>query len=142
MDLQQPAPSPLSGETRFIYPRATAGKRFLNSLIDSVASYALLFGIGFCFGYAALYYAPVAKFIESAYFYVVVYGIFLGYFFVMELLLGRTLGKILTNTLVLTLDDLKPSWKQILGRTLCRLIPFEAFSFLGVNASGWHDTIP
>jgi uncharacterized RDD family membrane protein YckC len=29
-----------------------------------------------------------------------------------------------------------------LRRTLCRVIPFEQFSFLGSSTRGWHDSIP
>ena len=36
----------------------------------------------------------------------------------------------------------RPSTAQVLGRTLCRIIPFEAFSFLGTPPKGWHDVIP
>lgn len=33
----------------------------------------------------------------------------------------------------------KPSFSVIFKRTLCRLIPFDGFSFLG--SRGWHDSI-
>lgn len=39
-------------------------------------------------------------------------------------------------------DGGKPSLGQVLGRTACRLIPFEAFSFLGSSGVGMHDSIP
>lgn len=51
---------------------------------------------------------------------------------------GRTLGKLITNTKVLSIDGTKPSTTQILYRSLCRAVPFNAFSFLGYN--GWHDS--
>ncbi|CAN0592803.1 unnamed protein product, partial [Laminaria digitata] len=28
---------------------------------------------------------------------------------------------------------------RLLGRTAARFVPFEAFSFLGGDATGWHD---
>ena len=34
----------------------------------------------------------------------------------------------------------KPRFGQVIGRTLCRFVPFEAFSFFGER--GWHDKIP
>jgi len=39
------------------------------------------------------------------------------------------------------MDGNKPSFGLILGRSLSRIIPFDALSFLGANAIGWHDTI-
>lgn len=142
MELQQPAPSPPIGEPRFRYPRATAGKRLLNYLIDAVAFYAVFIGIVYGLAHLALSFQPADDFLESFYVDLLFYALMLGYYFVMELVLGRTLGKILTNTLVLNLDDGHPSWKQVLGRSLCRFIPFEAFTFLNSRTSGWHDTIP
>ena len=66
----------------------------------------------------------------------------LGYFVVMETLFQRTLAKFLTGTRVVTKTGEHPSFGQIVGRTLARCIPFEAFSFLGNgNPVGWHDSL-
>jgi uncharacterized RDD family membrane protein YckC len=35
----------------------------------------------------------------------------------------------------------KPSFGKIVGRNFARLIPFEACSFLGSSARGWHDSL-
>jgi len=66
-------------------------------------------------------------------------GIVLYYVF-FEWLFGRTPGKFITRTKVITKYGTKPNFAQIIGRTLTRLIPFEALSFLGAYYSGWHDT--
>jgi uncharacterized RDD family membrane protein YckC len=63
------------------------------------------------------------------------------YYMVFETITGRTLGKYITNTKVLTEDGQKPEADKILYRTLSRMIPFEAFSFLGDEGRGWHDSI-
>ena len=47
----------------------------------------------------------------------------------------------ITKTRVVTEDGQKPTAMNILGRTACRFIPFDAFSFLGSKAVGWHDSI-
>ena len=60
---------------------------------------------------------------------------------VFETITGRTLGKYITNTKVLTEDGQKPEADKILYRTLSRMIPFEAFSFLGDEGRGWHDSL-
>jgi uncharacterized RDD family membrane protein YckC len=38
-------------------------------------------------------------------------------------------------------DGSKPDFGTTLKRTLCRIIPFEQFSFLGSQSRGWHDSI-
>jgi len=62
------------------------------------------------------------------------------YYFVQESLWGVTLAKLITGTRVLTETGGTPSARQILGRSLARLVPFEPFSFLGGDPVGWHDT--
>lgn len=66
-------------------------------------------------------------------------GVHLLYYGLFEGLLYRTPGKMLTGTRVMTLDGDDPSAGQVLGRTLVRLVPFEAFSFFGGLNAGWHD---
>lgn len=39
-------------------------------------------------------------------------------------------------------DGTKPDFKAVALRTLCRFIPFEAFTYLGSsNPMGWHDKL-
>lgn len=66
---------------------------------------------------------------------------FVFYYFVMELVFGRTVGKIVTGTKVVRADGSRPSAGQIIGRTLSRIIPFEAFSFFSSPCVGWHDSL-
>lgn len=61
------------------------------------------------------------------------------YYLFLESLFGRTIGKIVTGSVVVDENGLKPSFKIIFIRTLCRLIPFEALSFLSKSARFWHD---
>ena len=63
------------------------------------------------------------------------------YFILMEHFFGKTVGKMMTNTRVVTHNGGKPSLGQIIGRSFARLIPFEAFSFLGETGIGWHDSL-
>ena len=60
------------------------------------------------------------------------YGFFEGLF-------GRSVAKFITGTTVVNENGEKPSFGTILKRTFCRLIPFDALSFLG--SRGWHDSI-
>ena len=59
----------------------------------------------------------------------------------MEFSLGKTVGKMLTKSTVVREDGGRITLGQAFGRSLCRLIPFDAFSFLGSTAVGWHDSI-
>lgn len=54
---------------------------------------------------------------------------------------GRSLGKLLTKTKIVTLDGAKPSFNNCLIRSLSRCIPFESFSFFGNVDKGWHDSL-
>jgi hypothetical protein len=61
------------------------------------------------------------------------------YYIICESVLGCSTAKYLTQTRVIDYDGNKPSVKKVIIRTLCRLIPFEGFSFLAND--GWHDKI-
>lgn len=63
------------------------------------------------------------------------------YYNVFEIFSARTLGKLITQTIVVDENGEKPNLEIILVRTLCRLIPFEILSFIGMPARGWHDSI-
>lgn len=52
------------------------------------------------------------------------------YYIFFEALYGRTPGKFITRTKVVNEDGGNASFLQITGRTLCRFIPFEPFTFL------------
>ncbi|WP_309938245.1 RDD family protein [Aureibacter tunicatorum] len=56
-----------------------------------------------------------------------------------EVLFAKTIGKAITKTTVVNEDGKKPSPKEVALRTLCRFVPFEAFSFLNDDAYGIHD---
>ena len=64
--------------------------------------------------------------------------VWLGYYLLMEGLYGRTLGKFITGTRVVTETGGRPPLRQIYKRTWLRAVPLEAFSFFGTRP-GWHD---
>jgi uncharacterized RDD family membrane protein YckC len=68
------------------------------------------------------------------------YLILLSYYFLMEWRLGKTIGKYVTRSVVVNKYGLPATPSEIGVRTICRIIPFEAFSFLG-EGRGWHDSI-
>ncbi len=122
---------------------ASKGQRLANHLVDIIVFYVLFFIIGFVSGSNALMggspYGTELSFaaIFSPYVY------FFAYYFICEAAWGKTVGKMVTNTMVVTEYGERPSAGQIAGRTLCRFIPFEPFSFLfRGDGTGWHDTLP
>jgi uncharacterized RDD family membrane protein YckC len=68
-----------------------------------------------------------------------VFIVFIFYYTFFEGVFGRTVGKIFTKTKVVSQDGSRAKFGQVFIRTLIRLIPFEAFSFLGKDPLGWHD---
>jgi uncharacterized RDD family membrane protein YckC len=73
--------------------------------------------------------------------YTFVSCISLFYYNFFEILLARTIGKLITQTMVVTINGERPGHEIILIRSICRLIPFNAISFLGITPRGWHDSI-
>ena len=67
---------------------------------------------------------------------VVLYYTVMEYFFK-----GKTLGKFITKTRAVTLENERLDFQTTFIRSLCRVIPFETFSFIGEESNGWHDSI-
>ncbi|NNF02039.1 MAG: RDD family protein [Bacteroidia bacterium] len=64
------------------------------------------------------------------------------FYTLMEFLLnGRTFGKYITGTKMLSTNGNKATFSQVFGRSWARIIPFEAFSFFGKPGKGWHDSM-
>lgn len=109
-------------------------KRFLNLIIDF---YLIYFGslIGATVLAASLH--DISALVAVLILIGPYLTIFFLYFFT-ELYYNKTLGKLITGTKVISIYDDKPSTKQILIRTFCRIIPFEPFSML-FGYTAWHD---
>jgi uncharacterized RDD family membrane protein YckC len=125
---------------------ASKGKRFANFIIDYIGQLI----IGGAIGIAMAIISEITGDYEYVAWidtmgtlgeYALGIVILIVYYMVFETVTGRTLGKYITNTKVLTEDGQKPEADKILYRTLSRMIPFEAFSFLGDEGRGWHDSI-
>jgi uncharacterized RDD family membrane protein YckC len=131
------------------YQLASKGKRFANYIIDIISFYifAILGGVVFALvspDTAASAFEEVGNPDTSSKLVEQLLGILilLGYYTIMEgAFNGKTVGKYLTKTRALREDGSSLGWDKALIRSLCRLIPFEGFSYLGSNLLGWHDTI-
>jgi uncharacterized RDD family membrane protein YckC len=63
------------------------------------------------------------------------------YYFILELTIGQTIGKIVTKTRVVNIDNNgKPNFTRILIRTISRLIPIDFLSYL-FSSNGIHDIL-
>jgi len=51
---------------------------------------------------------------------------------------GRSLGKLITGTMVVNENGGLPTSNDFLKRNFSRIVPFDALSFFGTN--GWHDS--
>jgi uncharacterized RDD family membrane protein YckC len=118
---------------------ASRGQRFVNFIIDWVVRAVLVA----CAQYG-LIDLQAREIIDPPGFLV---GLVPGYIAVLiyylstEGVFGRSLGKLVTRTRVVTVDGGTPTFLQILGRTVSRWVPFEAFSFFGgPPVVGWHDS--
>lgn len=122
---------------------ATQNARIANSVIDLTAILILWFFIISILARLELHQIPIAKETGDLFEYFalgILIATFIGYYVILESINQKTLGKIITKTKVVTNDGEKPSLARILMRTLCRLIPFEYFSYL-VTVNGLHDRL-
>lgn len=117
---------------------ASKGLRFANAMIDGI-----LVGVPLSFLTNFILYggivAPTAEFDFRP--TLINWVLVTTYFIVMENATGKSVGKMITGTRVIDHHGNKPTSNQIIGRSLARLIPFEAFSFLGEKGIGWHDSM-
>lgn len=112
-------------------------QRFVNLLIDLVGYFAFAIVIGTVLG---LVYPPFLESTSTLGDYAFGFIVITSYYAISEALFGRTLGKLVTRTWVVSeYDGGKPTFAQILGRSAARSVPFEPFSFFGSEPTGWHD---
>ena len=130
---------PLNTGQEFGHPiPAGKGVRFLNLILDYVAFFAFSLGVGFAIGLSGS-----RSLLDLLQEYSTLGGIILllGYYVITEGIFARSVGKLITGCKVVNEKGDRPSFLQVLGRTFGRLIPFEAFSFLGESGRGWHDSL-
>lgn len=116
---------------------ANKNTRFLNLLIDNVSLWILWILHVFLFEHWIKSITGEGSALNNIIYFMLFY---FSYNFIFEFVFGRTIGKLLTGTKVIDYNGGKPNFKTLLIRNLCRLIPFDAVSFLVANR-GWHDSI-
>jgi len=119
---------------------ASATKRFLNYVID----YAVVYGLFFLFGIILAFTNNQDKliYLENRFVDILcTYSAYALYTTILESISGKSLGKLITKTHVVTLHGVRPSFINLLGRNFARFIPFNPLSFLGSRPVGWHDRL-
>lgn len=118
------------------------GARAIHFFVDTFLYYVL----GFVLAIAGVW---IAYFIKGAETEVGIFSTLIGvmillgfflYYLGMEFFFQRTVGKFITGSKVIMADGSKPQFEDILRRTACRLIPFDAISFL-FRQEGFHDSL-
>jgi uncharacterized RDD family membrane protein YckC len=124
---------------------ASTSQRFLNWVIDVVIqilifviSFSVIANIAHSYGNKEL---PSYLLVNPIGQYTFVSIIRLIYYISLETLFAQSLGKMLTQTMVVDENGERPSHNVVLIRTLCRLIPFYEVSFFGMPCIGWHDRL-
>ncbi len=122
--------------------KASLGTRFVNNMIDLIilAIIHVVLAIFSNLLYAITYHNFFIFYNNGGFIWDVFLGVVVAfiYFYLWESYSdGKTPGKYLTGTRVISTDGNRPTKKQYLSRSLYRVIPFEALSFFG--SEGWHD---
>lgn len=122
--------------------KASKGLRLGNYLIDLAIFYGCIMGVFFVMGLISQDPEALIDDLDHVNPFLdriltlILYAI---YMFVIEILLkGRSIGKFLTGTKVVTTDGNQPTMGDLFTRNISRAVPFDQLSFLGNN--GWHDS--
>jgi uncharacterized RDD family membrane protein YckC len=122
---------------------ATSKTRVINYALDQLFIFIIMmiFGVGIIifFGINSEIYNFI--FVNNIASIIITLIITIFYYVIFEFAFGKSPAKFITHTKVLTVNGKKPDFTAIIIRTLCRFIPFEPFTFLESNTSGWHDTL-
>ncbi len=115
---------------------ASTGQRFANYLIDLIMFYIVIFVIS---GIGILFTGDVVGSGFEIVIQLVSWLGFFGYYIILEGATGKTIGKMVTGTMVVYANGDKPSYWSAFTRTLSRMVPFEAFTAFSSSGRMWHD---
>lgn len=122
---------------------ADSMKRTTNWILDTIFYFIFLFIVfSMALGIVINYYPPGFYYFQEmspAVYMLLATLIYVIYFTALETLSGKSIAKFITKTKVVTIDGAQPDFKAILIRSLCRLIPFEALTFIISESKGVHD---
>jgi uncharacterized RDD family membrane protein YckC len=122
---EYPSMPPGSGASRFASDLASPGERLTSGLLDVIAVLILGAFLTSTFGTTNRASGAVMTFNDTSVGmagFVVFQAVALGYFFITELYLGGSFGKLALGQRVLTVERTKPTPRQLAIRTVFRLI--------------------
>lgn len=118
---------------------ASSDRRLVNLVVDYMGLMLFTFLVGVIFGLLG-----GAEVFEKTNDTLLGLVMMFAYYASMEVIFGATPGKLVTGTRVVMEDGSRAGLGRIALRTLCRFIPFEAFTFLtrrGRAPVGLHDRL-
>jgi len=105
--------------------------RLLNFIIDSILFFIIVIVFSLLF----------KNIVEKEHLKIFMIFLYYFYYFIFEYFIGQTIGKMITKTKVVNMnDDEKPNLIKITIRTLSRLIPIDFLSYLFMS-NGIHDLL-
>jgi len=116
--------------------QADKGLRVGNFIADTIVLSVIVLALT----YIMYVYFPGTAERSSPAFDILFSVVFFCYYFLFELFFGKTIGKMLTKTIVVDQNGNKPRALRLIIRTLLRMIPVEGLSFLFGNY-GLHDLL-
>jgi len=120
-----------------VFAVASAGQRLFNFILDCLFINVLTFSY-----FVTLNILGYNADIENTGWLISSIVLLILYYVPQEALLGMTLGKFITRTKTVSSDYTPANPVQIVFRTICRLIPFDAISYLiGDYPVGFHDKL-
>lgn len=137
----------IKGREEYVAKRAVkstrGGLRFVHYIVDFICIRIIIYVIDLIMSVILLTQEDMQSpetiigiFFAGLFLQMLVYPLF--YFF-FEYKWQRTPAKFLTKSIVINEYGEKPDLRQCALRSLIRIVPFEAFSFLGDDNRGWHD---
>ena len=119
---------------------ASMGKRFANNILDTLGYYIVIIMIVFSMDVGTIMSEEelMSQGGENVFVFIIM-SVFPLYYILFEYFFQKTPAKFLTKCKVVSIDGTKPGLGQCIGRTLCRFVPFEVFSFFRDFPVGWHD---
>jgi uncharacterized RDD family membrane protein YckC len=121
--------------------------RFAHLVIDRIVVLALFVAFGFFASmthelFGIKYFIIIAKKLASLNRFMdilITTTIYVLHLILMEYFTkGRTVGKYITGSKVISTDGTEPNFGDYFIRNISRAVPFDVLSFFGEN--GWHDT--
>jgi uncharacterized RDD family membrane protein YckC len=102
--------------------------RFTNFVIDLFVYFLLVLAVAYFL--SPFFERQMLRWLLIAFYYL--------YYFLLELALGQTVGKMVTKTKVVSVEGKELSVRSILVRTFLRIVPVDIFSYL-FSEKGFHD---